>query len=105
MRPSSAFNVKRQNESNYCNVNSSSMLERKPSANSVLGANSNRNTIEISKKQILKSPNNILSNNLSSGGGSKTFRFLQSSLNSVEVVDVAKTTGKDGYNTTRPISS
>ena len=82
VRPSSAFTVKRQNESNYSNVNSSSILERKPSANSIIGVNNNRNSIEVNKKQmqINKSPNmnNILSNSSNSGNSNnKPFRFLQ----------------------------
>lgn len=115
MRPSSAVNVKRIGEGSYIsNPNSSTLLERKPSANSVIGSNlgSNRNSSELNKAKPLigKYTGNVLSNssNLSSNNASSgRFRPLQNSLNSAEMSELTKSlvSNKDGYNTTRPITS
>jgi hypothetical protein len=61
---------------NNASMNSSNMLERKPSANSVIGGPV-RNSAELSKKQPTNSKNVFVSNSIN----------------------------KEGFNTTRPISS
>lgn len=112
-RPSSAVNIKRQNEGNYHHVNSSGLLERKSSSNSVLALNQSsvRNVGESTKKTNVlfnKSGNNQLANSTNfSGIGGKAYRPLQNSLNASEMAEMTKNliSNKDGYNTTRLIST
>jgi hypothetical protein len=94
-------------------VNSSGILERKSSSNSILALNQSsvRNLGDSNKKQNVlmnKAGNNQLANSTNfSGMGGKAYRPLQNSLNASEMAEMTKNliNNKEGYNTTRPIST